>query len=650
MQALEKKLLSVSETTLGRDPRNKRKMSFAALLRHKEMLQALISGALMLAGWGVNHWSHVFAVILYVTAYGVGGWTKAKEGIATLIKERDLDVNLLMIAAAIGAASIGYWNEGAMLIFIFALSGALESFATDQSRKSISSLIALRPETAMRLNGGQMQRVAVNELEIGDLVLVRPGEIVPADGVIQSGSSSVNQAAITGESIPVDKTEGNGVYAGTLNGESALYVEVSSKAESTLFAKIIALVEEAQEAVPASQRFIERFEGLYARTVVGVTVLLIAFSPLLFGWSWAASFYKAMVFLVVASPCALVASIMPAMLSAISSSARKGVLFKGSVHMENLAETRVIAFDKTGTLTLGEPVVTDVLAAEGEDPDRLLQMSASAELLSAHPLAKAVVAEARRRGLTLRPAAEMKAVAGWGVEARIGGEPWKIGKPDFSSASPDWWGEGLSRLEAEGKTVSVIIRGDQTVGLIALRDEIRPVAKTAIDRLHKLGIQVAMLTGDHAATAKAIAAEAGVDIVLSDLLPQDKAEQVKALRERYGSVVMVGDGVNDAPALASASVGIGMGAGSGAALEASDVVLMNDDIDRIAGAIALSRRGRRIVKQNITFAILVIALLVAGNFGANIPLPLGVVGHEGSTILVILNGLRLLRYGSPSSS
>lgn len=673
MHVLEKKGFSLTDSASGKGPRNNRRMSLLALLRHPEILQAIICGVLLLAGWGMNQVSHILSILLYVAAYGVGGWRQAKEGMLTLIKERDLDVNLLMIAAAIGAASIGYWNEGAMLIFIFALSGALETFASDQSRKSISSLIAMRPETAVRLQDGKVERVPVSELEVGDLVLVRPGETVPADGLVQSGASAVNQAAITGESIPVDKSPGDGVYAGTLNGENPLYVEVKSRAEGTLFAKIISLVEEAQETVPASQRFMEKFEGLYAKSIVGATLLLMLLLPLGLGWTWPHTAYKTMVFLVVASPCALVASIMPAILSAISNSARKGLLFKGGVHLQNLADAQIIAFDKTGTLTLGEPVVTDLLAADGEEAHVLLQMAASAEQLSAHPLAKAVVAEADRRGHALRPAENMRSIAGWGVEAEVDGEIWAIGKPgslyagmgsaervpaemergsvesggglyqQSAAEAADWWQAPLQRLEEEGKTVSLILRGGLPVGLIALRDEIRPAAKAAIQSLRELGIRTAMLTGDHGATARAIAKEAGVDIVLSDLLPQDKAQKIQELRGQYGGVVMVGDGINDAPALAAASVGVAMGAGSGAALEAADVVLMNNEIGRITGAVVLARRCKRIVKQNLVFALSIILLLIMGNFGLDLPLPLGVVGHEGSTILVILNGLRLLR-------
>lgn len=645
MQAIHKSIPATGNLTNQPDPRRRRRQTLLGLLRHKEMLQALGSGLLMLTAWGIHEWAPVFSVIIYVTAYAVGGWSKAKDGIETLVKERDLDVNLLMIAAAMGAAAIGYWNEGAMLIFIFALSGALESFASERSRKDISALISLKPETALRIEEGGMRMVPVSELGIGDLLLVKPGEVIPADGVIQSGSSAVNQASITGESIPVDKIAGEGVYAGTLNGEGALYIEVTRTSEGSLFSKIIALVEEAQSEVPKSQRFIQRFEGIYARAVVGVTLFLIGLAPFIFGWSWEVTFYKAMVFLVVASPCALVSSIMPAMLSAISNGARKGLLFKGGAHLENLGYASVVAFDKTGTLTMGEPEVTDLLVADGYDREEVLRYCASAENLSDHPLARAIVKEAVNQGLELLPASEMKAVAGWGIEARIGQEIWKIGKPAvMDNQLPQWCKDQVERLEKEGKTISVILNGEVLAGLLALRDNIRPQARDAVAQLQRLGVKAVMLTGDHNQTAEAIGREAGVDQVFGDLLPVDKVDHVKALREKYGHVVMIGDGVNDAPALATASVGVAMGAsGSGTALEVADVVLMNDDLERIAEAITLSRRARRIVKQNIVFAVSVILMLIAGNFIEGIPLPLGVIGHEGSTILVILNGLRLLR-------
>ncbi|CAM4422703.1 heavy metal translocating P-type ATPase [Paenibacillus macerans] len=627
------------------DPGKQRRFPALRLLRHREMLLALASGALMCTAWGLHAWLPMLSVVLYITAYIVGGFVKAREGLATLFKDRDLDVNLLMIAAALGAASIGYWNEGAMLIFIFALSGALESFAGEQSRRDISALAAMKPETALRIDADGMKEVAAETLLVGDLVLVKPGEVIPADGIVSSGGSSVNQSAITGESMPVDKRAGDGVYAGTINGEGALYVEVTSPADGTLFAKIIALVEQAEREVPKTERFIKRLEGIYAKAVLLVTAALVLLAPLTFGWSWPAAFYKAMVFLVVASPCALVSSVMPAMLSAMSKSARNGVLFKGAAYMDLLGGARVVAFDKTGTLTEGIPEVTELYVAEGYDRLRVLAACAAAESLSEHPLAEAIVRKAEEEGLTIRSADELQALPGWGIEAKIGGEVWRVGKADEDDPNlPPEFAERMRAWIAEGHTVSAIQASGEYAGLISLRDRIRPQAKAAIDRLHRLGIAAAMLTGDRGGTARAVAREAGIDLVYGDLLPQDKVEHVKALRSRYGSVVMVGDGVNDAPALAAATVGVAMGGGgSAAALEVADVVLMNDSLERVAEAISLARRARRIVKQNLVFAGAVILLLIASNFLRGIPLPLGVVGHEGSTLLVILNGLRLLR-------
>ncbi|WP_194544611.1 heavy metal translocating P-type ATPase [Paenibacillus sp. JZ16] len=667
-----------SQTTTGRistiengaDPREPRqpgKWDIRSLLSNAEVVAALGSGLLMLIAWLTSQWSEPLSVVLYVISYAVGGWVKAKEGVETLLKERDLDVNLLMIAAAMGAAAIGYWNEGAMLIFIFALSGALESYTMERSRKDISSLMELQPETALRIEKGEMVSVSINKLEIGDLILVKPGELIPADGKIYRGSSSVNQASITGESVPIDKSVGDEVFTGTLNGEGVLYIEVTQSAESTLFAKIIKLVEEAENEVPESQRFIKRFESIYARVVVIATVALIVLATPVLGWDWDTTFYKAMVFLVVASPCALVSSIMPAMLSAISNRARKGVLFKGGAHIENMARTAVVAFDKTGTLTLGTPVVTDFIAGEGWERHELLGISASIERMSKHPLALAIVQSAEKEGAALKQVENGQSITGWGMQAEVGGITWKIGKSDIldhptidqhsgaASAQKELsaleenrqhWLSIRNMLESEGKTVSVILKGDRIAGMIALQDAVRPQAAMAVKRLQQLGIKVAMLTGDRKATADVIAKQSGVDMVFSDLLPEDKVTHIKELRARYGHVVMVGDGVNDAPALATATVGIGMGvSGSGTALEVADAVLMNDNIDEIAGTVKVARRVQRIVKQNMIFAITVILTLIAANFiqGVALPLPLGVIGHEGSTILVILNGLRLLR-------
>ncbi|MEK4190700.1 heavy metal translocating P-type ATPase [Paenibacillus odorifer] len=630
----------------------KRRFDVRAMLSNSEMQAALGSGVLMLFAWAMGSWSEVFSIVLYVISYTIGGWNKAKEGVETLVKERDLDVNLLMIAAALGAATIGYWNEGAMLIFIFALSGALESYTMERSKKDISSLMALKPATAMRIEKGSMNEVAIDQLVIGDLLLVRPGDLIPADGKVYRGESAVDQASITGESVPVEKCAGSEVFAGTVNGEGPLYIEVTKSAENTLFSKIIKMVEEAETDVPNSQRFIKRLEAIYARVVVASTVALIFLPPFLLDWSWSATFYKAMVFLVVASPCALVSSIMPAMLSAISKSARKGILFKGGVHLENMARTSVVAFDKTGTLTEGTPQVTDFIAAEGYNREELLAISASIEHMSRHPLAEAIVRKAEEEYLELRGVQESKTITGWGIEGQVDGHLWKIGKSnlldELTSSAMDselaFWRTKRQQLAEEGKTVSIILDGEHIAGMIALQDTVRPQAEAAVRKLQELGIKVAMLTGDREATAKVIAASTGVDLVFADLLPEDKVKHIKALREKHGNVVMVGDGVNDAPALATATVGMGMGMkGSGAALEIADVVLMNDNIEEIASTISLARRSQRIVKQNMIFAVTVIAVLMISNFVQGIALPFGVIGHEGSTILVILNGLRLLR-------
>ncbi|WP_079909331.1 heavy metal translocating P-type ATPase [Paenibacillus sp. 32352] len=620
------------------------------LSRYGEALAALTSGILIAAAWGIDSMSHTAAIVLYSLAFVVGGYVKAKEGLHTLFAERDLDVNLLMLVAAVGAAAIGYWAEGAVLIFIFSLSGVLESYTMDRSRRDISALMDLKPEMAVLYRDGKEQVVAIEDLKVGDLVVVKPGERIPADGMVTEGTSSVNQASITGESIPVDKGAGDEVFAGTLNGQGALFIEVRQPSESTLFSKIIRLVQEAQSEKPASQRFIEKFERIYARAIIGLSVLLIVVPPLVFHWTWSQSLYKAMVFLVVASPCALVASIMPAMLSAISNSARKGVLFKGGAHLENLARTRVIAFDKTGTLTMGRPVVTDVIPLLGYNETQVLHIAACLESLSEHPLAKAIVLKAQEMELQIRRPSEFTTYTGWGVQAQWEGEQWKIGKPAFLDASmlTDTISETIDRLEREGKTVTVMHNSQGAAGIIALQDTLRPNVKQSIAALKKHGVQVVMLTGDQQQTAQSIASQAGIDKVYAELLPEHKVSLVKELRQAYGNVAMVGDGVNDAPALATATVGIAMGTtGSDAALETANMVLLSDDIDKIANAITLGKRTLSIVKQNIVFALSVICVLIAANFLQGIALPLGVVGHEGSTILVILNGLRLLRSSSP---
>ncbi len=615
--------------------------------RHGAAMTTAGSAVLALLAWwtGTNGWG-ALEIALYVAAYVIGGYRKAWEGLQTLIQERDLDVDLLMIVAAVGAASIGYWQDGAILILIFALSGALEGYTMEKTNQDIRSIMKLRPETALVLRGNSESRVSVEELQPGNLVLVKPGERIPADGVVRQGYSAVDQASITGESIPVDKTHGAEVYAGTINGQGALTIEVTKPAAATLLARIIRLVQEAQSEMPPSQLFVEKFERIYARVVVGAALLLMIIPPYALGWNWDETVYRAMIFLVVASPCALVSSIMPAILSGISNGARKGILFKGGVHLENIGNIKLVAFDKTGTLTEGKPRVTDIIPLAEQSADELLRLTAALELLSEHPIAKAVVQAAQAKQLELPKAAELQAIPGVGVHGLVNQEEFRIGNLDClkDNSLAAEHKQVAQRLEQEGKTVIYVQSQQQLLGLLAIQDTLRPQARNAVRALRRMGIQVAMLTGDNTATAQAIGRQADVDWIYDRLLPEQKVEIVKKLTNKFGKVAMVGDGVNDAPALATAAVGIAMGAaGTDVALETANVVLMADDIEKVAYAIALGRRTKKVVKQNMVFAMGVVLMLVAGTFMNQVNLPFGVIGHEGSTLLVIVSGLRLLR-------
>lgn len=614
---------------------------------HVELIAASISGLLIILGWILERNELTTpSIVTFLLAFVIGGFAKAKEGIEDTIANKELNVEMLMIFAAIGASIIGYWTEGAILIFIFAMSGALETYTMNKSRKEISSLMELQPEEALVITNGIEKTVPVAQLRIGDHILVKPGERVPSDGRIKKGQTHLDEAAITGESIPVSKSIEDDVFAGTVNLNGSITVEITKKSTDTLFQKIIELVQSAQSEKSPSQLFIEKFEGTYVKCVLAAVALMMFLPYLLLGWSWTETFYRAMILLVVASPCALVASIMPATLSAISNGARHGILFKGGVHLENLSHLKAIAFDKTGTLTKGKPEVTDVLVADGYSPDEVLLKTASIEGHSNHPLANAIVKYTKKKLDTpLLKLDSIEDVAGFGVKATYEGEEWKIGKADFVGRieAEEFLDGAAKRLASEGKTIVYAQRNDQVVAILALKDVVREETKQAIDILKKKGIYTIMLTGDSENTGRTIAAESHVDAYVAECLPEKKVEELKKLKEKYGQVGMVGDGVNDAPALATANVGIAMGDGSGVALETADIVLMKNDLPRIAEAIRLSERMNRIIKQNVIFSIAVITVLIASNFLQFIDLPFGVIGHEGSTILVILNGLRLLR-------
>ncbi|MGM8213162.1 heavy metal translocating P-type ATPase [Virgibacillus sp. W0430] len=618
---------------------------------HGELIAAIASGIIILAAWLLE--SHLPLAVfsgMHIAAFIIGGYAKAKEGITETIKNKELNVELLMIFAAIGSAAIGFWTEGAILIFIFALAGALETYTMNKSNKEISALMELQPEEALRITNGIEKTVPVSELVIGDEIFVRASERIPADGVIIKGNTAIDESAITGESIPVNKAIDQDVFAGTVAMNGSITVKITKNANETLFHKIIQMVQQAKEEKSKVQLFIEKFEGTYVNIVI-VTVIVMMFLPyLLFDWTLTQSIYRAMVLLVVASPCALVASIMPATLSAISNSAKNGVLFKGGVHVENFNNMKLFAFDKTGTLTNGKPIVTDAYFDPNYDENLLVSTVGAIENESTHPLARAITSyslkeEKNRYFIKNSTVENMKTVGGNGVEATVRGEKWHIGKSDFVGKDlAEQFQEGIAaQLAKQGKTIVFVKHAEKVVALFALKDTIRNDAKQTIKTLKQHGIDTIMLTGDNEITARAVAEEVGVDRYIAECLPEDKVKELKRLKKQYKQVAMVGDGINDAPALATANVGVSMGEGTDVALETADIVLMKNNLSKITSAIDLSKRMNRIVKQNVFFSLAVIVTLIFSNFFQIIDLPLGVIGHEGSTIIVILNGLRLLK-------
>ena len=610
-----------------------------------------LSPALCLLGlataWAGHQLGWPTAVITawYAGAYVAGGLLATQNALVSL-RQRQINVDLLMVLAALGAASIGYWQEGGILLFLFSLSNALQAYALERTRRAITKLMDLRPDTAVVLDNGEERRVPVEAVAVGQLLLVRPGDRLPLDGVVERGITSSDQAPITGESLPVTTRPGDPVFAGTINQEGAITVRVTKPAGESTLARIISLVIEAHESKAPTERWLARLEQRYAALVIAITLLAIGL-PLLWGEPFGPSFYRAMTLMVVASPCAVAMAMPSAMLSAIANAARQGILFKGGAHLEAMATLKAIALDKTGTLTTGRLRVTDVAPLDGVAPATVLRLAASVERHSEHPIGHALVEAARQQHLELSEPEAVQAVPGRGVRGLVGGQPVTVGNPDLFAESgvtlPPALAAIVHRFQAEGKTVMAVVAGEP-LGAIAVADTPRPTAARVIQRLRRLGIRrIVMLTGDNRVVAEALGRQLGIDEVQAELLPQEKQQVVAELVRREGQVAMVGDGVNDAPALATATVGVAMGAaGTDVALETADVVLMADDLDKLAYVIELSRRTRRVVIQNLTFALAVIVLLVLSTFGGIMTLPVGVFGHEGSTVLVLLNSLRLL--------
>ncbi|WP_016878934.1 heavy metal translocating P-type ATPase [Chlorogloeopsis fritschii PCC 9212] len=634
---------------------------------HMDAVAAIFCGLLLFLGWIALHLGFLgWALLLLPAAYIIGGYESAREGFTTLVKERELDVDLLMIVAALGAAGLGLWRkeyyliiDGAVLILIFAISGALEGYAMQRTERSIRSLMSLTQDTARVVRQGREEIVLINQLQLGDEIIVKPGELIPTDAIILEGYSSLNQAAITGESLPVERKVGEEVFAGTLNGYGALKLKLHQPPESSLIQRVIRLVKQAQTEAPPSQEFIEQFERRYAQVIVVVGIFLAILPPFIWNWEWETTIYRALTFLVVASPCALMAAIMPTLLSGIANGAKQGILFKNGAQLERVGKVRAIAFDKTGTLTTGQVEVCQVIASSEYTQADVLKAAAALESRSEHPIGKAIVQAAS--DLEYKSAVEVQAIPGQGIVGLVKQQQVIVGNAEFVQQYVTNLSVKLQdaahTLQQEGKTVVWVARGEEDkdivslstsfniVGLVALADKIRPEAAKAIAHLRKLGVeQIVMLTGDNQQTANSVAQAIGIDQVYAELLPEDKLRVIRHLQKEYETVAMVGDGINDAPALAQASVGIAMGkAGSDVALETADIVLMADKLEKIAVAMGLGKRAQVIVKQNIVIALSFIVLLLVGNFLGNVNLPLGVVGHEGSTVLVTLSGLRLLK-------
>ncbi|MDB9424683.1 heavy metal translocating P-type ATPase [Microcystis aeruginosa CS-564/01] len=632
-------------------------ISSSWLSEYSSAVAAGICAILVFFGWLCLQLNLIgLALILLPIAYVVGGYESTQAGLTTLFEEKELDVDLLMIVAALGAAILGLWDsnyyliiDGAILILIFAISGALEQIALAKTDRNIRSLMAMTPDTARLITGDSEKEVPIKQLRIGDTVLVKPGELIPIDGIIMEGNSPINQAPITGESLPVDKTIGEEVFAGTLNGAGVLRLKVETPPESRLIERVIRLVEKAQNESPPSQQFIEGFERGYAKIIVILGLIFGILPPFFWGWTWETTIYRALIFLVVASPCALMASIMPALLSGIANGAKQGILFKNGARLEMIGRIRAIAFDKTGTLTLGKLQVVEIIPIHAVSENEVLAVAASLESCSEHPIGAAITATAIERGINFFSANQVQAVSGRGITGKIADKSVSVGNFAYIRDHIADLDQNIlaihERLQKEGKTLVWVVQENQMLGAIAVADTLRESAVNLVEQLKKIGIEhIVLITGDNQQSADKVAEKIGIEEVYADLLPEDKLTVIKNLQEKYHTVAMVGDGINDAPALAMANVGIAMGkAGSDVALETADIILMSDNLAKIPSAINLGRRANRTVKQNITFALAFIGILLIANFVGDITLPLGVIGHEGSTVLVTLSGLRLLK-------
>ncbi len=610
--------------------------------------QATALSGIILAMSMILDWlgmSDTIIIPLYILATIIGGYSTAKSGFYSL-RSLTFDMNFLMTVAVIGAAAIGEWGEGATVAFLFSFGNTLQTYTMDKTRQSIRALMELAPAEALILRDGLEQNLPIGEILIGDVMIIKPGERIAMDGIVKNGVSSVNQATITGESIPVEKKVGDNVYAGTVNEYGALEIQVTKIAADSTLAKIMHLVEEAQSQKAPSQQFVDAFAKYYTPAVLLIAAAIMVVPWLLFGQPFAPWFYKGLVLLVISCPCALVISTPVSIVSAIGNSSRNGVLIKGGAYLEQMGSIQAIAFDKTGTLTHGRPAVTDIISLNSSHEQDILITAASIEKWSEHPLAAAIVETSA--GLTLKPISNFQALVGRGAQADIQGQTVFIGNPrlfeelglDLSKYQPQ-----ITDLQLQGKTLMLVGTQDSVYGMIGVADTLRDNSEEALLKLRKAGIKhIAMLTGDNHRVAASIAKNLNIDTVYSELLPEDKVTTIREIMKNYKNVVMVGDGVNDAPAMAASTIGVAMGvAGSDTALETADIALMSDDLGKLAYVIKLSNKTVSIIKQNISFSILIKVIFVILTFTGMANLWLAVFADTGTSILVTLNGMRLMR-------
>ncbi len=591
----------------------------------------------------------ILATLGYAAAILIGGSSLFLKGLKNVARLK-FDMNTLMTIAIIGAAAIGQWGEGATVVILFAISEVLERYSMDKARQSIQSLLEIAPKEAIIRRGNEEIVVWVEEIQIGDTMIVKPGQKLAMDGIVKKGTSTVNQAAITGESVPVMKTIHDEVFAGTLNEEGLLEVEVTKRVEDTTISKIIHLVEEAQAERAPSQAFVDQFAKYYTPAIILVALGIIVIPPLFFGADWSKWIYEGLAVLVVGCPCALVVSTPVSVVTAIGNAAKNGVLIKGGVYLEEAATLKVIAFDKTGTLTKGVPTVTDIIPYGGNE-SKLLAITAAIEKGSQHPLASAILRKAEENGLNFNELSieDFQAMTGKGVKASVNNEMYYVGSPSLfeelhGKLARDH-NQTITDLQTEGKTVMVVGTEQEILLFIAVADEIRESSKEVIHKLHQIGMEkTVMLTGDNQRTAEAIGKEVGVSEIRAELMPEAKLDFIKKLRETGRSVAMVGDGVNDAPALAAATVGVAMGgAGTDTALETADIALMSDDLSKLPYTIKLSRKALTIIKQNISFSLAIKAIALLLVIPGWLTLWIAIFADMGATLLVTLNSLRLLR-------